>query len=360
MDSRQSVVVIGAGVMGGVYARALAHSGLRFRARLVGICDIDASAAERLAAETGTQAFTDLGDMLVAVKPDMAYLAVPDHVHREPFIEVVTRGVACLVEKPLATTVEDALAMTAAAAAAGVRAEVNFSNHWNPVLQRAREAVSAGDVGEVVGVNARLSNTLDYPTKHIRWASRTTSGWFLLSHLFDLTSWLMDAHATDVTASGVRGKKLASMGVDTYDIIQCLVRYEQGWSGLYESAWVLPNSLPSMVDFKFEIVGTEGSIYIDTQDQMVHVASGSAVSYPGTLDWTDRRLSAFLDALGTDGVSGQPLNAGIENTALLVALHESLEQDRTVHVPRLEDLAARISSVPHAAGADIADGRHRG
>jgi predicted dehydrogenase len=340
MDLRQSVVIVGAGVMGGVYARAIAHGMLRFRARLVGICDLDAAAAERLAAETGTQAFTDLGVMLAAVKPDMAYLATPDHLHRDPFIEIVSRGVACLAEKPLATTVEDALAMTAAAAAAGVRVEVNFSNHWNPVLQRAREAVAAGDVGEVVGVNARLSNAIDYPTKHIRWASRTTSGWFLLSHLFDLTSWVTDARATEVTASGVRGRKLASMGVDTYDIIQCLVRYDRGWSGIYESAWVLPNSLPSMVDFKYEIVGTEGSIYVDTQDQMVHIADGKAMRYPGTLDWTDRRIAAFLDVLGGDSSWTEALESAVENTALLVALHESLDQHQAIAVPSLPDLAA--------------------
>ena len=338
MDSKLSIVVVGAGVMGGVYARAGAHGGLRFRARLVGVCDIDAGAAERLAAETGTQAFADLATMLATVKPDMAYLATPDHLHRLPFIEIASRGVACLVEKPLATTVEDALAMTAAARAAGVRTEVNFSNRWNPALMRAQEAIAAGDVGEVVGVNARLSNVIDYPTKHIRWAAQTDSGWFLLSHLFDVTSWLTDAHATDVTASGVRGKKLASLGVDTFDIIQCLVRYDRGWSGLYESAWVLPSSLPSIVDFKFEIVGTEGSIYVDTHDQMVHVAGGKAMTYPGVLNWTDARLSAFLDAIGSSGGAADLLAPGVENTALLVALHDSLTQGRTIAVPKVTDL----------------------
>jgi predicted dehydrogenase len=335
MDSRQTVTVVGAGVMGQVYARAIANGPLRFRARLVGICDVDPGAAERLASETRTQAFTDINAMLASVQPDMAYVAVPDHLHRQPVIDCISQGVACLVEKPLATTMADAISMRTAAAEAGVRAEVNFSNHWNPVLQRAREAISAGDVGEVIGVNARLSNILDTPTRDLRWASKTTSGWFLLSHLFDLTRWLTDAHAMNVTASGVRGKKLASMGVDTYDIIQCLVRYDRGWGGLYEAAWVLPNSLPSPVDFKFEVVGTEGAIYVDTQDQMVHVAGGTMVKYPGTLDWVDRRLTAFLDLFGEDGTSSDQLDAGIENTALLVALHESLEQDRTVPVDSL-------------------------
>ncbi len=49
MDSRQSIVIIGAGVMGAVYARAVTLGSLRFRARLVGVCDVDAEAAARLA-----------------------------------------------------------------------------------------------------------------------------------------------------------------------------------------------------------------------------------------------------------------------------------------------------------------------
>jgi predicted dehydrogenase len=346
MNDRTSlgIAIIGAGVMGEVYARAVVGGNLRFRAHLVGVCDIDPEAARRLAAETQTRAFTDVGEMLETAGPDMAYVAVPDHLHRQPFLDCVERGVACLVEKPLATTIEDALAMRDAAAKAHVLAEVNFSNRWNPVFRRVREAIAAGDVGDVVGVNARLSNVLDYPVRHLRWASHTTGGWFLLSHVFDLTQWLTGARATQVTASGVR-RKLASVGVDTYDIIQSLVRYDAGWSGIYETAWVLPNSLPSMVDFKFEVVGTDGAIYVDQQDQMVHVAGTSAVKYPDVLDWDEARLSSFLDLLANGGRPTDLLDAGVDNTVLLVALHRAIAEERPVDVsapPTGTEIAAAI------------------
>ncbi len=212
---------------------------------------------------------------------------------------------------------------------------------------RAQEAIAAGNVGDVVGVNARLSNVLAYPTQHIRWAGKTDCAWFLLSHLFDLTSWLTGARANEVTASGVRGGKLASLGIDTFDIIHCLVRYDRGWSGLYESAWVLPNSLPSMVDFKFEIVGTEGSIYVDTHDQMVHVVGDRTMTYPGVLNWTEQRLAAFLDTVADRSGSPSVLASGLDNTALLVALHDSLALGAPVCVPRHADLLAAPS--PKAA-----------
>src|SRR5690606_33000843 len=107
-------------------------------------------------------------------------------------------------------------------------------------------------------------------------------------------------------------------------------RYDAGFGGLYESAWVLPNSLPSPVDFKFEVLGHDGALYVDTQDQMVHVATAETVTYPGTLDWTQARLSASLDRVDEGAVTEDVLDDGVENTALLVALHDALAGEGSV------------------------------
>lgn len=328
---RTRLGIVGAGVMGAAYARVASQGDLRWRVEVAGVCDQDLARARQLAGECGAEAYGDLGHMLDAAELDLVYVAVPDHLHRDPFVTCMERGVPCLVEKPLATNLADARVMRDAARQAGVVAEVNFSNRFNPAFVRMREAITSGAVGDVVGVNARLSNILDYPARMLRWSGQTTCGWFLLSHVFDLAHWLTGAHAVDVTANGVRGK-LVREGIDTYDVIQSLVRYDQGFGGLYESAWVLPNSLPSPVDFKFEVLGSDGALYVDTQDQMVHVATATAVTYPGTLDWTQARLSAFLDRVDESAVDDDVLADGVENTALLVALHEALTDTAPVTV----------------------------
>lgn len=195
---------------------------------------------------------------------------------------------------------------------------------------RAYEAIRRGEIGDVVGMNARLSNVIDYPVKMMRWADQSTCGWFLLSHLFDLIRWLTDAEAEEVSAAGVKGK-LTSLGLDTYDLMQALVRYDTGASGIYESAWVLPPSLPSLVDCNVQILGSEGRVLIDTHSQMVQVASASSLQYPGTLDWTSTRIGAFLD--NVDHPSGQAssvLDDGVANTALLVAVHEAVRTGASV------------------------------
>lgn len=328
---RLRVAIVGAGVMGTAYAGAIARGDTRWRATVAGICDRDVLAADRLAGDCGAPAYTDLGELLDRERPDAVYVAVPDHLHKEPFLTCMEHRVPCLVEKPLATTLQDAVEMRDAARAAGVVAEVNFANRFNPAFVRMREAIVAGDVGEVVGVNARLSNVLDYPLRALSWAGRTTCGWFLLSHVFDLAHWLTGASAVDVTAHGVKGRLVAD-GVDTYDVIQSLVRYDAGFGGVYESAWVLPDSLPAGVDFKVELLGTEGALYVDTQDQMVHLATSRRFTYPGTLDWTQTRLSAFLDRVAADDVRDDVLDDGVENTALLVALHDAITAGSTVRI----------------------------
>jgi predicted dehydrogenase len=323
--------VVGAGTMGQGYARAFAAGAFGPHVELGGVCDIDATAARGLGEETDVPWFTGIDELLAGVQPDAVYIAVPDPLHREPFLAAVRHGAAIIVEKPLATAVEDAEAMHDAAVAAGVLAEVNFSNRWNPPFVSAKQAIDRGDIGRVVGLNARLNNAISSPTRMLTWASRTTSAWFLLSHVLDLARWLDRRTAETVWANGVRGT-LAERGIDTYDIIQALVRYTDGSTGVFESAWALPESMPSAVDFKYEIVGTQGAIYVDTHDQMVHVAGRTAYQFPQTLTWSQPRMAAFTRRLQAGDRSAAMLADGVENTRLLVALHASLASGGPVAV----------------------------
>lgn len=337
MSRPLNVLIVGAGVMGGAYARAIAAGSLRFRARVSAVCDLDRAAAEQLAAACGAEAFDAL-DAALATRPDVAYVAVPDHLHREPFVRCMDHGVPTLVEKPLATTVADAEAMRAAAAAAGVVAEVNFSNRFNPALVRVKQALDSGDLGPVAGVSARLSNVIDYPLDHLSWASRTTSGWFLLSHVFDLVSWLTGASAVELTAAGHQGR-LAAAGVGAPDVIHSLVRYDAGFSGIFESAWVLPGSLPSGVDFGVQVIGESGVASVDLHEQSVRVATAAKLTYPSTLDWTDTRMAAFLDRVEAGPAGADQLGDGVENTRMLVALHEALASGRALRIADMPEEA---------------------
>lgn len=333
------VGIIGAGTMGRAYAEALRTTDLRFRAELVAVCDQDHARARALAGASA-RAYSDVTSMLADERLDWVYQATPDSRHLAPFVACMNAGVPCLVEKPLATTVADARAMAAAARAAGVHAEVNFSNHVNPAFIAAKDAIDSGKVGRPLSVYARLSNVFTYPLDNLTWAAESSVGWFLISHIADLATWLTGWTAASVLAHGSKGR-LASLGVDTYDLIQCLVTYTDGTSALLEASWVLPESMPSIVDLECVVHGDRGQLSVDTTRQMVTVAAEDSYTYPATQGWSQLRISGCLDRLDQP-VDAEPLRDGVANTAFLVALHRSLESGRIEAVREDED--AEISA----------------
>jgi predicted dehydrogenase len=316
------VGIIGAGTMGAGLAALIRTTDLRFRAVVVAVCDADVARARQLAG-ADARPYASVQEMLTHEQLDWVYQATPDPYHRDPFIACMQAKVPTLVEKPLATSIEDACAMAEAAQRAGVVAEVNFSNRVNPAFVAARAAIERGDVGDPLSVYARLSNVFTYPKNNLAWAGNSSVAWFLISHTADLAAWLTGWTAESVLARGSKGR-LAALGVDTWDVIQALVTYRDGRSALLEASWVLPESMPTIVDFEFVLHGDEGQIQVDTTRQSVTVAGAERYAYPGTLGWSQKRISQCLDHL-EQPADPDSLRAGIANTALIVALHRSLQ-----------------------------------
>jgi predicted dehydrogenase len=307
--------------MGSRYAALLAD-GEFAGASLAAVCDLDGERARRLGEAHGVSAFEQADALLREARPDAVYIATPDGLHRGPALAAFAAGIPALVEKPLATTVEDAEAIVDAARRAGVVAEVNFSNRWNPPFVHAKTATGSGALGEPVTVTARLNNVIASPRDRLAWAGRTTPAWFLMSHCLDLAYWLHGRRARSVYATGRRGT-LDALGVPTWDVIQATVNYEDSVTGLFESTWVLPESHPSPIELEFRLIGTAGMVTVDTTQQLVAV-SAERYATPPVLQWAPARFRSFLKAL--DGAPpGCPLEDGVENTRILVAVHRSLE-----------------------------------
>jgi predicted dehydrogenase len=252
-------------------------------------------------------------------------------------LEAAQRGVHLLVEKPFATTVADAEQMLKAVNQAGIHCQVAFENRWNPAFAQARAAIARGELGEVELMNARLNDTLFVPTRMLSWAARSTVGWFLLPHLVDLALWLSDKTPTFCYATASK-RVLLSLGVDTWDSIHAILKFDDGTHAIFETCWILPTSLPTLFDFKFEIVGQHGALFIDTQDQMVHQAS-QMFTYPGTLvTEVDGRLRGFpvdmLDSFIACLVENRPpattAEYGAWVTRIVAAIHESAQCEQVV------------------------------
>jgi predicted dehydrogenase len=132
MSARLPVGVIGVGALGQHHARHLA--GLD-EVRLVGVCDLDAGRAAKIAAELGTSAFVEIDDLLAKV--EAVTIAVPTPAHAEVGLRALQLGVPVLMEKPLAATLAEADRLISAANGQQVQLQVGHIERYNRALRAA-------------------------------------------------------------------------------------------------------------------------------------------------------------------------------------------------------------------------------
>lgn len=325
--------IIGAGIMGRRQALELQEAWFRPYAEVVGVYDNDEQKLAEVAALVGATAYPTI-EKLLESGVDAVYVATPDNAHMEPFVKAVDAGVAVLVEKPLATTAADARQMVAAAERARRPVEVNWGNRWLPPFLSLKEAIEANSLGEVRTIKSWLSNTKMVPLSMLKWSGESTCAWFLLSHVFDLSTWLTGYRPRSVYARSVK-KTLVSLGCDTPDYFSALVEYDHGASGLYESAWILPDGLGRIVDFQYHVIGSEGSSSIDLGHQMSAITGTQRTDWPRKVSYSRDRMMSFLQNVEQNRVDVDSFRSGFDNTATLVALHSSAASGKVETVEQL-------------------------
>jgi len=331
---RVRVGVIGVGVQGSLHAWIYSTMpDVELRA----VCDINRARAEEAAKKYGAkEVYTDYREMLEKSEIDAVSIALPDFLHKEATILAAENGKHTLLEKPMATSVRDAREMLEAVRRHGVRAMVNFANRWSPPFLHAKRAADAGELGDIKYMYGRLSDTTYVPTKMISWASKTNVMWFLGSHVIDLMRWLLGRKRA-VRVYGFKGEgKLRSLGVDTPDYVGAVVRWEGGCSSFVECCWILPESHPVVFDFKFEIIGSEGAVYIDTShNRCVQKFTAERCEYPDILvayecdgrplGFVRESLRHFIECVRRDEEPAASFEDGLAVTAIIEAVMRSCE-----------------------------------
>ena len=226
----QDVPVLGVGMVGYAFMGA-AHSqawrtaphvfDLPLRPAMAALCGRNA-AAVRAAADRLGWAATET-DWRALVKRDDVQLVdvcTPGDRHAEVAIAALEAGKHVLCEKPLANTLAEAEAMTAAAeraAASGVRAMTGFNYRRVPAIALARQLVADGRIGEIRHVRASyLQDWLIDPSFPLTWRlqrERAGSGALgdLGAHIVDLAQYLtgeLIAGVSAATATFVRERPL--------------------------------------------------------------------------------------------------------------------------------------------------------
>jgi predicted dehydrogenase len=252
------VGLIGAGYIGAVHAASLQALP---EARLAAVADLSEERARAVAAEHGATVYTDYGEMLAREDLAAVVVATPDNAHVAPALAAARAGAHLLVEKPLATTLEDCQAIAGAEQEHRVRVLVGHTLRWDPRYALAQQAVAAGQLGEISYLYARRNNM----TGVARRAGPVTSvARFLAVHDIDWAQWVLGERASRVVARSVQR---VLTGLNTPDAYFLLVRFPSGALACIEATWILPESGSLQWDPMAEVVGSAGALYISVHDQ---------------------------------------------------------------------------------------------
>lgn len=253
--SKLRIAVIGAGGIGTTHLRAYAaHPDL---CEIVGIADINLTAAEEKAAQYGAKAFADYETMLQEIAPDAVSICTPPALHLSAVQAAAARNISILCEKPPARTVAETEAMIEAMQSNKGILQFAFCHRFHQSVTQARDMIAAGQLGKIVQVYNRFG--FRFPRAGNSWfTEREMAGGGVLIdtlvHSVDIFHALLDENTVAVSAS--ISTSLPNIQVE--DSASILVTSASGVAGSLNCSWVTPVS-----EAEIRIYGTEGQAVID-------------------------------------------------------------------------------------------------
>ncbi len=330
--SDRRIAVIGAGFMGSMHARIFA----RLKGcELAAIVDPNTILAERVANELGGCAvYASHGELLEREKLDLISICTPDDLHLGPALAAAAEGVNLFIEKPIASTVEDARTIVTACEKAGTKLGVGYLLRFDPRYAHAKEMIAAGRTGAPIHLYARRNSARTEGPK--RYAGKLPLALHVTVHDVDLALWMLEGqHPVSVYAQQT-DRLLGAMG--TQDSIAAIVRFSDGTIVNFESAWSLPSGARHMIDARLEYIGTDAAFEIQCGDSGLYFADAERSQEIDTQHWPiingqvggdlKRELEGVLDWL--DGgsapvASGREAIASLELTLAMIRSAESGE-----------------------------------
>ena len=274
---RLRVGVIGVGWFGTVHCRGIAdHPQLE----LAALCDNSEERLAEMAREHGVaRTCTDYRELVEDPAIDVLAVVTPWDHHAAPTLAGLAAGKHVLVEKPMASTVEDCQRMCDAARDGGAILMVGHICRFNPRYIAAKREIDAGRIGKVVAINARRNVPARWVIDQLE-----TIGPILhtCSHDTDMMLWLTGTKVVSTFAQTVN-----SLGCRYDDVAQLMYRFDNGASALYEGAWCMPDGSPFELDERMSVIGTEGFIHIQDTFPNIGICTKEGFRSPDTTYWPE-------------------------------------------------------------------------
>lgn len=342
-----ALAVVGCGLRAENYLKQMGVGSADCRIRLAALADPKSESIDHYRSsysddsgsvrtfDTGPQMFDAMGDELDAV-----IIASPNAYHRESLIPALERKLAILLEKPIATTVDDCAAMWR-----GYEEHpdsplmVGFVLRFSPFYRRIKKMIDEGVVGQILSVNATEEMDASLTSVFARdWRrNRSMAGPLMLekcSHDMDLLNWLI----------GSRPRRVASFARQTYFVPRTDAAQRCAQCNLAETCRYSPQNLdPYVIDPK-QVAFTSDPVYSPSNDLCVfNVEKDMPDHQVVNLDYDNGVLATFAVTMDQPittrtirilGTKGQILGDVRRNQ--LKVIHHAESKNASVHEESIE------------------------
>lgn len=334
------VGLLGTGAIANKHAQAYRNIGFQ----LVACSNKTESRGREFANRWGAEFFTDYADL--CRYPGLDYIDVctfPDF-HLEPVRICASIGRPVLVQKPIATNLEDARSMIEITRAAGVTFGVVSQHRFDDSTIFLKRALAGGRLGKILQADAYVKwfRSDEYYSRPIKGSWQTEGGGALINqaiHQIDILLYLIGPVSSvfGIWQLGARHK------IESEDVVNALLAYQTGASGVIQAATAFWPGYPERI----EIHGTKGSAIIsgdrlsawdvlhdaaanrlDPAPLATSAASGASDPMAISLAPFERQFENFADAIRA---KRNPLVDGEEGyraLATVLGIYESCRENR--------------------------------
>jgi predicted dehydrogenase len=302
MGERIGIGIIGAGFMGMLHARALSQLP---DAEVIAVSDPALKEKPRL--PYGTAPLENYGDyrkLLERGDIQAVVIATPEDLHREAVIDSLRAGKHILLEKPIATTLEDADAIIKAAGAGKTRLMMGHILRFDVRYAQIKASVQEGVIGRPLVCYARRNASI---AEARRLKGRVEVEEYISVHDIDQVLWYFNDRPVKVSAEIVEGPVKKELGV--HDFIWITMRFQGGGLAVVETGWGLtdamalwrrPSTWGGFGDVCLELIGEKGSLYLDYRPMTLVGVDAEGWKFPDTLHWPQMHGEVVGDVLDED------------------------------------------------------------
>ena len=255
-------------------------------ARLAGVWSRTSKKAADFASLYKTQAFSDISKMVTDTKSDLVIVCTAHPYHKQPAMDSAIAGANVLVEKPLASDLQDCDDIIKCCKDNHVRLGVVSQRRWYEPVKRVKRAIDNGKVGKPVLATVTMLGWRDkayYDSDAWRGSWKTEGGGVLVNqspHQLDILLWFMG----EIDEVYGIWKNLNHPYIEVDDTAMAIVKFKSGAIGNI----LVSNSQKPGLYGKVQVHGENGSsVGVQTDGGAMFIAGRSGVAEPPVNDlWT--------------------------------------------------------------------------